>query len=41
MKIKLSISANARYVVTALQESGYEAYIVGGAIRDLLKTDVL
>ena len=36
MKIKLSISANARYVVTALQESGYEAYIVGGAIRDLL-----
>lgn len=36
MKIKLSISANARHVVTALQESGYEAYIVGGAIRDLL-----
>ena len=36
MKIKLSISANARYVVTALQEAGYEAYIVGGAIRDLL-----
>ena len=36
MKIKLPISSNARWVVSALQESGYEAYIVGGAIRDLL-----
>ena len=36
MKIKLQISPAAKYVVTALQEAGYEAYIVGGAIRDLL-----
>ena len=36
MKIKLQISPAAKSVVTALQEAGYEAYIVGGAIRDLL-----
>ena len=36
MKIKLPISSNARYVVSSLQEAGFEAYIVGGAIRDLL-----
>lgn len=36
MKIKLPISANACYVVSTLQEAGFEAYIVGGAIRDLL-----
>ena len=36
MKVKLQISPAAKYVVTALQEAGYEAYIVGGAIRDLL-----
>ena len=36
MKINLPISPGARHVVTALQTAGYEAYIVGGAIRDLL-----
>ena len=36
MKINLPVSPGARYVVTTLQEAGYEAYIVGGAIRDLL-----
>lgn len=36
MKIKLPVSANARSVVAALKEAGFEAYIVGGAIRDLL-----
>ncbi|MBR2873283.1 MAG: hypothetical protein IKB99_07280 [Lentisphaeria bacterium] len=36
MKIKLPISSTARYVVSTLQEAGFEAYIVGGAIRDLL-----
>ena len=36
MKIKLKISSTAQQVVMALQEAGFEAYIVGGAIRDLL-----
>ena len=36
MKIKLAISSTARYVVSTLQEAGFEAYIVGSAIRDLL-----
>ena len=36
MKKKLEISHAARHVVTELQAAGYEAYIVGGAIRDLL-----
>src|SRR5687767_6763476 len=30
------ISINAIYVVNALQNAGYEAFIVGGAVRDLL-----
>lgn len=30
------ISADALYVIEKLQENGYEAYIVGGGIRDLL-----
>ena len=33
---KDKISASARRVITGLQEKGYAAYIVGGAIRDLL-----
>lgn len=33
---KLSVSRNAFDIVASLQESGFEAYIVGGAIRDLL-----
>jgi len=36
MKINLPVSSNSRAVVTELQQAGYEAYIVGGAIRDLL-----
>ena len=32
----LSVSRNAYEIVAGLQENGYEAYIVGGAIRDLL-----
>lgn len=36
MKIKLPVSSNSRAVVAELQQAGYEAYIVGGAIRDLL-----
>jgi poly(A) polymerase len=36
MKMKLKISSAACHVVTELQAAGYEAYIVGGAIRDLL-----
>ena len=36
MKIKLDISPAAYQVVAALQEAGYEACIVGGAIRDIL-----
>ena len=30
------ISASARYVCEKLQKSGYRAYIVGGAVRDLV-----
>ena len=33
---KLSVSRNAYDIVAGLQENGFEAYIVGGAIRDLL-----
>ena len=36
MKKDLPVSANARNVVSRLQEAGYETYIVGGAIRDML-----
>ena len=36
MKNELPVSANARSVVTQLQKAGYETYIVGGAIRDML-----
>jgi poly(A) polymerase len=32
----VSISSEARSVVHALREAGYEAYIVGGCVRDLL-----
>ena len=30
------ISRDARKVVSVLQDAGYEAYVVGGAVRDLL-----
>ena len=36
MKNELPVSVNARSVVTQLQKAGYETYIVGGAIRDML-----
>ena len=36
MKRELPVSANAKNVVSRLQEAGYETYIVGGAIRDML-----
>lgn len=36
MKIELPVSAQARAVVNQLQSAGYETYIVGGAIRDML-----
>ena len=36
MKSDLPISSQACSIVTRLQESGFETYIVGGAIRDLL-----
>ena len=36
MKNELPVSAHARAVVTQLQNAGYETYIVGGAIRDML-----
>lgn len=36
LKQQLPISRNAYDIVSRLQESGFEAYIVGGAIRDLL-----
>ena len=36
MKTQLPVSNNARSVVIQLQKAGYETYIVGGAIRDML-----
>lgn len=36
MKRQLQVSANATDLIRDLQNSGYEAYIVGGAVRDLL-----
>ena len=35
-QLNLSVSRNAYEIVSQLQDNGYEAYIVGGAIRDLL-----
>ena len=36
MKITLDISNEAYFIVQKLKNAGYEAYIVGGAIRDML-----
>ena len=36
MKRKLEVSANAVAIIAALQRAGFESYIVGGAVRDLL-----
>ncbi|MBR7155919.1 MAG: hypothetical protein IKD22_03705, partial [Lentisphaeria bacterium] len=36
MKQELQVSAGAVKIVSALKESGFESYIVGGAVRDLL-----
>ena len=36
MRRDLPVSANARSVVSRLQKAGFETYIVGGAIRDML-----
>lgn len=34
--LKIQIPENVRYLTTVLKEGGYEAYIVGGCIRDTL-----
>lgn len=36
MKRKLEINRNATAIIAALQNAGFESYVVGGAIRDLL-----
>ena len=36
MKRPLAISETAKNIVLTLQEAGYETYVVGGAVRDLL-----
>ena len=36
MKRKLEVDRNAVAIIAALRDSGFEAYIVGGAVRDLL-----
>ncbi len=33
---RLAVDTNARYIVEKLQHLGYQAYIVGGAVRDLI-----
>jgi tRNA nucleotidyltransferase (CCA-adding enzyme) len=37
--MKLSIRAEALFIIETLQEAGFEAYLVGGAVRDLLIAD--
>lgn len=34
--MELDISGGARYVLSVLENAGYSAYVVGGAVRDLL-----
>ena len=36
MKRKLEINRNATAIIAALHEAGFESYVVGGAVRDLL-----
>ena len=36
MKRKLEVDRNAVAIIAALRDAGFEAYIVGGAVRDLL-----
>ncbi|MGP1415962.1 MAG: polynucleotide adenylyltransferase PcnB [Treponema sp.] len=36
----VAVDSNARYIVEKLQHNGYEAYIVGGAVRDLIVGNV-
>ena len=36
MKTEVPVSSHACSVVSKLQEAGFETYIVGGAIRDML-----
>ena len=36
MELKKLIDPSIAAIVEQLQQSGYEAYIVGGAVRDLL-----
>lgn len=36
MKRKLEVDGNAVAIISALQRAGFESYIVGGAVRDLL-----
>ena len=36
MKRKLEINRNATAIIAALRDAGFESYIVGGAVRDLL-----
>ena len=36
MKRKLEVDRNAVAIIAALQDAGFESYIVGGAVRDLL-----
>lgn len=34
IKMKLSIPSNAEKILRILEENGYEAYVVGGCVRD-------
>lgn len=35
-KIKIEMPDNARHIISTLQAAGYEAYVVGGCVRDYL-----
>ena len=40
-KIKLSTPAPVAGVIKTLRENGYEAYLVGGSVRDMLMRDLV
>lgn len=36
MNVKLNMPEDVKYILNKLNSSGYEAYIVGGCVRDSL-----
>ena len=36
MKLKMILPKNVSYIISKLEQAGYEAYAVGGCVRDTL-----